>query len=546
MSSYNTLTSAYPRKNRTIEKYESGEHVSMADGLVVTDSKGLQRQYVEPVFIPLPGSHHSGEYSNNFKINMDSGDNFTFGQLLALSGDFFWGRKQVSDYRGNDTEAMRRFLLNFNTLNNPFNGGDPDMQMFLNQTDDTVIDQARQIIEIVNQSISQLRVAIENNQPVRGVYYTPERERSNLQFVNISRQPGTKAYTSIVTAAVHSGLNKAGGGRFLQLALNNNDHFANDAQYTYTIGHTAALIEAQKGFQANGDMTFYHRALAMDATSCHFLSDTFAGGHARTNSRAIRNGPGTNDWSPSLAGLLVKLQHDEENTRGLKVRNAQEDEWITYGDKNLFRPENSESRFIQRNAIQSSINEIYMAFISGEITLPQNYQALTFMPQHGDPESTLTPTGGYTGQIVHLDTLPGTGSRICEAPSDCSFLGPPTVWADLGTEKCSFSGYERKCQRVSDLNDYTPFWTVNDGKLWRRKGRDRDDQTGTEMERAYSSTAATIAYSPPGIDMKPSPILPPASQDNTKYDLQSYHLAPKVPVPKIGEFASKSQSYFFK
>lgn len=550
MSSYTTLISAYHLKSQmkkkftSIEKFESGEHVSMADGLVVTDSAGLQRQYMSPVFIPLPGPDGAGNYSNNFKIRMDTGDTFTFGQLLALSGDFFWGRKQVSDFRGNDSAAMTQFLLNFNTLNNPFNGGDPDMQIFINQTDDTVSDQARQIIELVNEEINQVRAAIENSQSVRGLYYTQKRIDSDLDFVNITRKPGTKPYKSIVSAALD--LSNTGGGRYLQLALKNNDHFANDAQYTYTIGHTAALIEAQKGFQANGDIDFYHRALAMDAMSCHFLSDTFAGGHARTNSRDIRDGPGaTLDWSTSIAGLLVKIQHDEENTRGLNVRNSLNDTWVTYGDKNMFRPENATSRTMEKNAIQSSINEIWLAFSTGVITLPSKYKALTFMPQHGNPGSTLTPTGGYTGEIVYLDKIPGSGTKVCNAPSDCSDLGPPTLWGDLGTKKCSISGSRRMCQRIKDLNDYAPFWTVNEGKIWRRKGRDRDIPKGKEMERAYSSIAAERAYAP-GLDLRPSPILPPTSQDSRAYNLQSYPLAPKELVTKTGEYPLYSQSYYFK
>jgi hypothetical protein len=551
MSYYTTLTSAYHRKSQmnkkfphVIEKFESGEHVSMADGLVVTDSTGLQRQYVPPVFIPLPGPVGSGNYSNNFKINMDTGDTFTFGQLLALSGDFFWGRKQVSDYRGDDTAAMTRFLMNFNTLNNPFNGGDPDVQVFVNQSDDTVSDQARQIIELINEEINDLRAAIQNSQSVRGVFYTPKREESDLDFVNITRKPGTKAYSSIISAALD--MSSTGGGRYLQLALKNNDHFANDAEYTYTIGHTAALIEARKGYETDGDIAFYHRALAMDAMSCHFLSDTFAGGHARTNARDIRDGPGASlDWSTSVAGLLVKIQHDEENTRGLNVRNALGNQWSTYGDKNLFRPENAASRAMQTNAIQSSINEIWLAFSTGVITLPSDYKALTFMPKHGNPGSTLTPTGGYTGDIVYLDKIPGSGSRVCYAPSDCSDLGPPTLWGDLGLKNCSFSGHKRMCQRIADLNDYAPFWTVSDGKLWRRKGRDRDIPEGKQMERAYSSIDAERAYAP-GLDLKPSPILPPTSQDSTAYNLQSYPLAPNLQDAKTGQYPLRGQSYYFK
>ena len=513
-----------PVKSR--ESYMSGEHVAMADGLLVRDSSGVRHAYIEPLKIKTGTGDSDYETSDKFKINMDTGDSYTFGQLLALSGDYYWGKTQVSDFRGNDEKAMKQFLLNFNTLNNPFDGGDKDMQVFVNKTDNTSGIQAREIIKVINNETNAVVNAIQSGTSVRKAFEDID-DYTNFTSINITRKPGTGKYSSITSAAADSAVDSvSGGGRYLQLATYNNDHFANDARYTYMIGHTVALQQAVLGYLATDETerkSYYHRALAMDGMACHFLSDTFAAGHARTNSRSIRDGPGaTLDWSSSVAGLLVKIQHDEENTRGLRVTNEADNTWITYGDKNLFRPENAKSRKIQQFAIQASINEIWNAYNTGVLIPISEYEGLRRMPLPGDLKTSLTPLGGEIGEIVYVDSYfePTTkkGGTTCSDPTDCSQLGPPEIWKNVGTSSCTF-GKQRKCQRVKNLNNYTPFWTVSKNKLWRRKSRNRDTQKGLEMERAYSALSVTNAYSDL-FDVQPTPILPPTSEDDVNYAIQ--------------------------
>lgn len=502
------------------ENFESGEHEAMADGLVVLDRNNTQHWYVQPVFIPGFAN------DNQIKLTTDSGASYTFGQLLALSGDFFWGMTQVSDFRNDISLATKQFILNYNTLNNPLLG-DPRVLKFVDQrpgSGNTADDQAKQILNIIHTEMDQLRNAIENNQSVRGVFYTKERTDSDLDFCNITRKPGTRPYPNIIMAALD--LTETGGGRYLKLASLNNDHFAADAEFTYMIGHKLAIKEAEKGFVTK-NIEYYNRALIMDAMACHFLSDTFAGGHARTDARSIRNGPGTNIlWKEdALPGLLVKLQHDEENTRGLNVKNKMGQTWITYGDKSLFRPENKESREIQSLAIQASINEIWRAYHAGIVKNSDNFEALNYMPLHGNFPSTMTPLAGYVGEIRELDDFEKWGSITCSLPKDCTKLGPPSIWESVGTKKCSVIGEKRLCQRVKDLNDYVPFWSTDgigaNAQLWRRASLDRDTEHGKTMIPAFSSLASVNAYTV-GLNPRPSPILPATSNDSMSYELSSY------------------------
>ena len=90
-------------RNTRRENYESGEHVMMADGLSVVDGNNSRRWYIQPISIP-------GLDSRN-KLRTDSGGTYTFGELLALSGDFFWGKDQVSDFRDNISLAKKQFEL---------------------------------------------------------------------------------------------------------------------------------------------------------------------------------------------------------------------------------------------------------------------------------------------------------------------------------------------------------------------------------------------------------------------------------------------------
>ena len=76
------------------------------------------------------------------------------------------------------------------------------------------------------------------------------------------------------------------GGRMLQLAENNHDHFHPHAKDAYLTGHQLAIDKAREaGYYRGGDedkrKRLLHEALSLDAFALHFLTDSFASGHIR-------------------------------------------------------------------------------------------------------------------------------------------------------------------------------------------------------------------------------------------------------------------------
>jgi hypothetical protein len=77
--------------------------------------------------------------------------------------------------------------------------------------------------------------------------------------------------------------------RYYELAANNSSHFSwgGASQPTYAQWHGQALVDAFEAGQLNDDSR-WQRALAKEAFSDHFLTDSFAGGHVRTPRIEIR------------------------------------------------------------------------------------------------------------------------------------------------------------------------------------------------------------------------------------------------------------------
>ena len=76
------------------------------------------------------------------------------------------------------------------------------------------------------------------------------------------------------------------GGRMLQLAENNHDHFHPHAKDAYLTGHQLAIDKAREaGYHRGGNederKRLLHEAFSLDAFACHFLTDSFASGHIR-------------------------------------------------------------------------------------------------------------------------------------------------------------------------------------------------------------------------------------------------------------------------
>ncbi len=103
-------------------------------------------------------------------------------------------------------------------------------------------------------------------------------------------------------------------GRYILLASENFDHFQPAATNVYQLGHRLAMARAQAAAaQASPALRLagLQEAYAMDAYACHFISDTFAAGHTRTDRVDLSN------QGIVYGDLYSKWQHDEDNGYGI-------------------------------------------------------------------------------------------------------------------------------------------------------------------------------------------------------------------------------------
>lgn len=216
---------------------------------------------------------------------------------------------------------------------------------------------------------------------------------------------------------------EAHNNRYLNLAANNQEHFVapkgkeegpggklgHSAGGSYRALHEAAILEAYKAGQTNGDNTF---ALMREGAAQHFLTDYFAAGHVRTPRQSIRDYWGklyplfwsnlkkkiamdiaiyindnenlgyfasvhqiydnlhteivdkTKELPPiGFDDLVSMVAHDLDNEEGLIVKNDVGIKWRTYGDSNLHKSQ--ETKKHASHAVKLGIADVEFAYSLG-------------------------------------------------------------------------------------------------------------------------------------------------------------------------------------
>ncbi|WP_419421289.1 phospholipase (plasmid) [Legionella sp. D16C41] len=169
-------------------------------------------------------------------------------------------------------------------------------------------------------------------------------------------------------------------GQYFLLAQVNFDHFVPDSLKAYQVGHQVALETALKAYQLRlknkleqADKVL-QLAYAQNAFANHYLSDSLSSGHMRTPRRAVANIP-----LPPIVNLLIaNLMHDEDCQQGLWVVNREGTNWITYGDGNLYKDDNTFHREMIIKIMQLSADSIYETFLSGK--LPNTFPEMGYLP----------------------------------------------------------------------------------------------------------------------------------------------------------------------
>lgn len=168
----------------------------------------------------------------------------------------------------------------------------------------------------------------------------------------------------------------------------NVDHFGDAARISYATGHALAMAKAQEAYtlQNNGNIEAAREALnlayALDAFGSHFLTDLFSAGHVRTPRAELLSISSKLGFTSLTAGLMANAMHDEDNYLGLWLKDnrigpgLQDHAWQAFGDGSYFDVKSGDNRQAIRKALQDSVDEVYKAFQSGDVTQYPKYKAL--------------------------------------------------------------------------------------------------------------------------------------------------------------------------
>jgi len=285
--------------NRLNKEFDSSEHKSLGN-------------------VKLPGL--SAEF-NKFAFQ-PGGAELTFGEIIALAGDYFGVEQEPIALGETEEERRKRFLDAYATLANcPSEKVYALTNIFVNE--EAAAKEA--ISEGVDETVGMDKI-------------TPEETKIAL---------------------------KSTDGHYLTLALHNLDHFNKFAQIAYDTGYTLAMeaaVEAANLEDTTAQQKKLEYAYTLYAFGCHFMTDLFAAGHMRTPTAELRE-----KFGAEIGSTLTFLQHNEDGDLGLVVEggNINDDtvsQWMAYGDGHLFEKKSLENQSRALNTVQLGVNELYQAF----------------------------------------------------------------------------------------------------------------------------------------------------------------------------------------
>jgi hypothetical protein len=298
-------------------------------------------------------------------LSLPNGLALTYGQILALGGDFYGlPNAPISD----DPNPPARFNQAFNSL----------------AVQASSVAEATEILKIMQIEIDAVNKAIADHEQPSKVY---ARLGDSLS-----------AKSNVVTGGGSSVSDWVPLGRYLELAATNWDHFGTYAVTAYTTGHGVAMQQAITAGKIQRQVQL-ELAYAMDAFACHFLSDLFSSGHMRTPRKELYE-----TVTPSYVGsYLARYMHDEDCCWGLNVQNQQTQQWKAYGDK-CQSARSSRCIRPRRPTIPARPSPIFRTFSSfptgSSMTTSPPYSSLTTGRRNGARMSAIAttmrgrPTGG--------------------------------------------------------------------------------------------------------------------------------------------------------
>ncbi|MDD0971300.1 MULTISPECIES: phospholipase [Pseudomonas] len=321
-----TTPPAQALKGKPQLRFEGAEHTAIGDN---TRLRFVEN--AEPVI------------AQNVPLHLPNGLALTYGQVLALGGDFYGIVDRPINEGATPADRLQRFIAAFDTL-----AALPTSKV-----------EATQILAIMQKEIDAVKQAIKDGKQPHEAYDA----LGDTLSEEWNRITGGGSFVSALFPL----------GRYLKLAANNADHFGEWARLAYIAGHTAALQTAAAA-HASQDELQLERAYAMNAFADHYLTDLFSSGHLRVPRKAMAAAVTPSD----LGSLITRFMHDEDSKFGLKVRNGHGEQWRAFGDKRYFDATDADNRNQVNQAVQDSADEVYAAYSSG--TVPTTFNALQRLP----------------------------------------------------------------------------------------------------------------------------------------------------------------------
>lgn len=282
--------------------------------------------------------------AKRFPLNISSRHLLTYGQLIALGGDFYG---VVGAPISTATEPGKAFIDAWNSLVT---------------ADDAEV---KAILAIMDEEIAAVEKAQADGQEPSTAYH----ELGDKLSARWNRLTGGGSVVSDFLPP----------GRYLQLSSENWDHFNTFAVTAYTVGHDNATYLASLAAEQPEDVqdAYLEEAYAMNAFADHFLTDLFSAGHVRAPRKALTDI--LSNWhamAGGAGGLLTRSMHDEDGEHGLNVINANKTRWKAYGDKKLLDSCSVDNRRQVVAAVQASADDVWEAFRGGK----HQRSALTYIP----------------------------------------------------------------------------------------------------------------------------------------------------------------------
>lgn len=312
-------------------EFEGGEHTAIGDSAFL---------YFSP--------NDPGVIAAQVPLTLPNGLQLTYGQIVALAGDFYGVPGAPISDGTTPADIMTRFTNAYNTL----------------AVDIGAVTDAPNILQVMQTEITAVNQALANGQSASSAYDALGDSLSE-QWNRITG--GGSVFSPWIPM-----------GRYLQLAAVNWDHFGEHAITAYTYGHTVAM---QQGMLARNappaqQMGLLVQAYAMNAFADHFLSDAFSAGHVRAPRKQLYE-----TVTPNQVGsYLSRYMHDEDSHWGLNLLDAANTPWHAYGDKRYFDTVDVANKAAVDSAVQLSVDEIFYAFNNGVITPTANLAALQLTP----------------------------------------------------------------------------------------------------------------------------------------------------------------------